>query len=92
MSANLLPYPHDLLFLSTLVKIFPGFASSVLVDFNIFLPYSGSSLLGLNIDPTIGSLSLASSAAHHYYLAITFIIASILLRNLKLKKQNQGIF
>ena len=26
MSANLLPYPHDLLFLSTISKIFPGFA------------------------------------------------------------------
>ena len=84
MLANLLPYPHDLLFLSTISKIFPGFVCSILVNFNIFSSYSGSSLLGLTIDSVIGSLSLATSAAHHYYLAISLLIASILLRNLKL--------
>jgi photosystem I P700 chlorophyll a apoprotein A1 len=84
LSVNQLPYPHDLLFLSTISKIFPGFAGSAQVDFNVFLPYSGSSLLGLAIDPINGSLSLAASAAHHYYLAIACIIVILTLRNLKL--------
>jgi photosystem I P700 chlorophyll a apoprotein A1 len=48
------------------------------------MPYSGSSLLGLQIDPAIGSLPLAACAAHHYYLAISFMIAALGLRNLKL--------
>jgi len=85
---NLVPYPHDLLFLSTINKIFPGFLSSILIDLNVFLSYSGSSLLGLLIDPTIGSLSIAASSAHHYYLAIFCIIAALLLRNLKLSTLN----
>ena len=54
---NLVPYPHDLLFLLIINKIFPGFLSFIFIDFNVFLSYSGSSLLGLLIDPTIGSLS-----------------------------------
>jgi photosystem I P700 chlorophyll a apoprotein A1 len=92
MSNNLLPYPHDLLFLSTLSKIFPGFSSSVLVDFNVFLPYSGSSLLGLNLDPIVGAIPLAASAAHHYYLAISFMIAALLIRNLKLIAPAKSVF
>jgi len=92
LSVNQLPYPHDLLFLSTLSKMFPGFAGSAQVDFNVFLPYSGSSLLGLSIDPINGSLSLAASAAHHYYLAIACIIAAIALRNLKLSAPRRLVF
>jgi len=92
MSNNILPYPHDLLFLSTLSNIFPGFSSSVLVDFNVFLPYSGSSLLGLNLDTVVGAIPLAASAAHHYYLAISFILAALCLRNLKLIAPSKSVF
>lgn len=91
LSVNQLPYPHDLLFLATISKIFPGFAGSAQVDFNVFLPYSGSSLLGLSIDPINGSLSLAASAAHHYYLAITCILAALILRNLKLSSPRRFV-
>jgi len=92
LSPNLVPYPHDLLFLSTLSKLFPGFSCSVLVDFNVFMSYSGSSLLGLQIDPSTGSIPLASSAAHHYYLAISVLIASLALRNLKLSAPSRSVF
>jgi len=75
-----------------MTKIFPGFSSTALVDFNIFLPYAGSSLLGLTIDPSVGSLPLASSGAHHYYLAISFIIAAVGLRSLKLSAPSRSVF
>ena len=81
---SFLPYPYELLYLCNLVKIFPGFILSLLIDFNVFMPCLGFSLLGLQIDLAIGSLSLAASVAHHYYLAISFVIAIIELRNLKL--------
>ena len=91
MSNNILPYPHDLLFLSILSNIFPGFSLSVLVDFNVFLPYFGSSLLNLNLDIVIGAIPLAASAAHHYYLAISFMLAILYLRNLKLIISSKSI-
>jgi photosystem I P700 chlorophyll a apoprotein A1 len=91
ISPSLIPYPHEFLYLCNLTKIFPGFASSVLVDFNVFMPYSGASLLGLQIDPATGSLPLAASAAHHYYLAISFMVAAFLLRNLKLSSPSRTL-
>ena len=84
ISPNLIPYPYELLYLCNLVKIFPGFTFSILVDFNVFMFYLNLSLLGLQIDLTIGSLPLATSVAHHYYIAISFVIAILYIRNLKL--------
>ena len=48
------------------------------------MSYLSLSLLGLQIDLTIGSLPLAASIAHHYYLAILFMISPLLIRSLKL--------
>ena len=84
ISPSLIPYPHEFLYLCNLAKIFPGFVNSTLVDFNVFTSYFEISLLGLQIDPITGSLLLAASVAHHYYLAISFMVAVFLLRNLKL--------
>ena len=36
------------------------------------------------IDLIVGSLPLAAPVAHHYYLAILFMISPLLIRNLKL--------
>jgi photosystem I P700 chlorophyll a apoprotein A1 len=85
LTVNQIPYPHDLLFISSMSKLFPGFSGSALVDFSIYSPYASKvSLLGLSIDPLTGSIPLVQILAHHFYLSITALIASVSVLGLKL--------
>lgn len=93
LSVNQVPYPHDFLFTSTMSKLFPGFSGTSLVDFSVFSPYTAkSSLLSLTLEPYTGSLSLAASAGHHYYLSITLLFASVFILGLKLSAPRRFIF
>jgi photosystem I P700 chlorophyll a apoprotein A1 len=85
LTVNQIPFPHDLLFISSMSKLFPGFSGSALVDFSIYSPYASKfSLFSLSIDPLTGSIPLVQILAHHFYLSITALIASVWVLGLKL--------
>jgi photosystem I P700 chlorophyll a apoprotein A1 len=69
-----IPWPQDFMFRECYTLIFKRFGVGPLVDFSIFLP-KGLTIIGSLLNPTTGSLFLASVCAHHFYIGVVLILS-----------------
>jgi photosystem I P700 chlorophyll a apoprotein A1 len=78
---NIIPTPADMLSTSILRQEYPEFGNTYYPDFNWSLPKGIRLIQDVGVlDKNTGSVHLGHLAAHHYYIAVCFILVGCALR------------